>query len=278
MNASHEKPRTPTKRPRIVIAVCIVLAAVLVVSVVMLARDLMDYAHGRSTYTEAEKIANIELPTESESTSASSEATASSGDSSAADPYAAALESVDLDALREVNDEVLGWIYVPDTSISYPLVYSGDNSYYLTRTWNLEYSSVGSIFLDELNNTDFSDYNTIIYGHRMKDGSMFAGLKYYKTQDYYEQHPCVYIATDEGVVCYQIFAAYEAGTESATYTLSFDSDSDKQSFIDHCVSKSVISTGVTPTVSDKIITLSTCTGNGYATRWVVQAAAVENND
>lgn len=278
METAPKQERPRKKRQRLLILIYVVLAAVLVVSLVMLARDLQDYAHGRSTYSEAEKIANIEaIDSAAASQSAASEAGGTDSDSgkTEAELYAEALQAVDLDALREVNGDVLGWIYIPDTPISYPIVKSGDNSYYLTRTWNLEYSSVGSIFLDELSSADFSDYNTIIYGHRMKDGSMFASLKYYKKQDYWQQHPYVYIVTDSGVQRYEIFAAYEAGTESKTYQLSFADDSAKTAFINHCVSKSVIDTGVVPTTDRDIITLSTCTGNGYATRWVVQAVAAE---
>jgi sortase B len=100
---------------------------------------------------------------------------------------------------------------------------------------------------------------------------MFASLKYYKQQSYWAQHPRVYITDDNGAHCYEIFAAYEISTAGDTYKLSFPTNQSKQAYIDYCLEKSVIDTGLTPTVYDKILTLSTCTGNGHATRWVVQA-------
>ena len=111
----------------------------------------------------------------------------------------------------------------------------------------------------------------MIYGHNMNNGSMFGTLKKYKSLDYFRKHPYVYLTTDAGSARYEIFAAYEVATDGETYRLGFGSDSAKQAFLDYCVGQSVIDTGVTPQVWDRIITLSTCTGRGHETRWVVQA-------
>ena len=81
----------------------------------------------------------------------------------------------------------------------------------------------------------------------------------------------MYITDDAGSHTYEIFAAYEVSTEGDTYRLGFRDDGEKQAFIDYCLSRSVIETGVTPQVYDRILTLSTCTGRGHDTRWVVQA-------
>ncbi|MBR4869588.1 MAG: class B sortase, partial [Oscillospiraceae bacterium] len=187
------------------------------------------------------------------------------------DPYADALSAMDFAALREVNDDVLGWILIPDSAISYPMVQGSNNSYYLKRTWRLTSSVVGAIFLDAQCDDDFSDFNTIIYGHRMNNGSMFAGLAKYKNYSYYKSHPAVYISDDNGSRAYQIFAAYEVSVTGDTYRLGITSEKDKQAYIDYCLSQSLYDTGVVPTVYDSIVTLSTCTGRGHATRWVVQA-------
>ena len=187
------------------------------------------------------------------------------------DPYADALRNMDFAALREVNSDVLGWILIPNTVISYPLVQGDDNQYYLKHTWKKWTSAVGAIFLEYQNSPDFSDFNTIIYGHRMNNGSMFASLKNYKKQSYWAAHPYVYITDDNGSHKYEIFAAYEVSTAGTTYQIGFSGDASKQAFLDYCLGQSVIDTGITPTVHDKILTLSTCTGNGHATRWVVQA-------
>ncbi len=186
------------------------------------------------------------------------------------DPYADALRNMDFAALQEVNSDVLGWILIPGTRVSYPLVQGEDNSYYLNHTWKTWRSAVGSIFLEYRSSRDFSDFNTIIYGHRMNNGSMFASLAKYKNQSYWKSNPCIYITDEAGTKKYDIFAAYEIGTTEDTYRVVFEDEQRKQEFIDFCLESSVIETGIVPTVYDKIVTLSTCTGRGHATRWVVQ--------
>ncbi len=264
----------PGMSPKIRKLLLTVLALILCVSVVMVIRQTLQYKEGEAEYAEAEAL--VELPdlsdlepdpgTETEEEPDTEEETAVY-----VDPYANALAAMDFTALREVNSDMLGWILIPGTVISYPLLQGTDNQYYLTHTWKKRTNVVGSIFLECQNSADLSDFNTIVYGHRMNNGSMFGSLKYYKQQSYWAQHPTVYITDDNGVHCYQIFAAYEISTAGDAYRLSFSSDQDKQDYIDYCLSKSVINTGLTPTVYDRILTLSTCTGNGYATRWVVQA-------
>ena len=105
---------------------------------------------------------------------------------------------------------------------------------------------MGSIFLECKNSPDLSDFNTIIYGHRMNNGSMFASLKNYKKQSYWAARPCVYITDDSGSHKYEIFAAYEVSTTGTTYQLGFPKDASKQAFIDYCLAQSVIDTGITP--------------------------------
>lgn len=194
------------------------------------------------------------------------------------DPYLETLGAVDLAALRQINPDVLGWIVIPGTQIEYPLMRGTDNNYYLNNTWDRKPSSVGSIFLECQNSPDLSDFNTIIYGHRMKNGSMFAALKYYDDPAYFAEHPYVYIVSDGGVRRYEIFAAYEAAVVSRTYQLGGFTGESRQTFLDSCLERSVIDTGVAPSVSDRVLTLSTCTGRGYDTRWVVQARLTAAED
>lgn len=183
---------------------------------------------------------------------------------------------MDLNALEEVNSDVLGWITIPDTPISYPLVQAADNQYYLERAWDKTANAAGSIFLDWHVQPDFSDFNTVIYGHRMRNNSMFGSLKHYNKADYWAAHPEVFLTTEAGVARYEIFAAYEVSVLGTTYQMDgFDDAADRQAFLDFCVKQSVIDTGVVPTPDTPILTLSTCTGNGYSTRWVVQAALAE---
>ena len=265
------------KKVRIVITV--ILAAILVLCAGMIIYKNIQYSEGAETYAEAEKLAGLPDLTVIEGAqepAAADDATSETPkpDSQAVpyvDPYADLLRNMDFAALRKVNSDVLGWILIPNTAISYPLVKTDDNSYYLNRDYKKAYSAVGAIFMEQACSPDFSDFNTIIYGHRMNNGSMFAGLKYYKSNTYWKSHPYVYVTTDSGCSKYEIFAAYEISTEGDTYRLGIKNTSTKQAYIDYCVGQSLYSTGVTPTTNDHILTLSTCTGNGHATRWVVQA-------
>lgn len=251
-----------------------VLAIVLVVSAVMMIRQQMEYRRGEEIYQEAETL--VELPDLSElpapeAQEPEEETTAEEEKPVYVDPYADALRNMDFTALREVNDDVLGWILIPNTVVSYPLVQGDDNEYYLNHTWKKWTSVVGAIFMESANHSDLSNFNTVIYGHRMNNGSMFASLKYYKNLSYWKSHPYVYITNDAGSHQYEIFAAYEVSTAGETYRLQFADTQARQDFIDYCLGQSVIDTGVVPNTYDRILTLSTCTGNGHATRWVVQA-------
>lgn len=191
------------------------------------------------------------------------------------DPYADALRDMDFSALREVNPDVIGWIVIPDTVISYPLLHGEDNDYYLKHTWKGDRNAVGSIFLESRCNADLSNFNTIVYGHRMRGGSMFGTLKDFSRTDYWNAHPYVYLATEQGQYTYAIFAAYEAELESDTYRIHINDETERRNALDAYVGCSQINTGIVPAVNDRILTLSTCTGNGHATRWVVQAVLVE---
>lgn len=264
----------------------VLLGLVFLGSTGMLVYTQFQYREGDAAYAEAAEL--VELPDlpelqkepEEESTPEDSaeiqpEEPAQQEEPVYVDPYADTLRNMDFTALREVNSDVLGWILIPYTQISYPLVQGSDNDYYLNHTWRKTASSVGSIFLECRSSSDLSDFNTIVYGHRMRNGSMFASLKYYNQQSYWAAHPRIYIMNDAGMYTYEIFSAYEAGVTEDTYRLGFADDAQKQAFLDFCVGRSVISTGTVPTVEDRILTLSTCTGQGHATRWVVQAVLVE---
>lgn len=251
-----------------------VLACVFAVSAAMLIRELLQYRQGEETYAEAEELAGIPdfsgTPEPQETPDAGASASSAPG-AVYVDPYAEELKNMDFSALQAVNGEVMGWILIPNTVISYPLLQTDNNSYYLKHTWKKWTSAVGSIFLEHQNSRDFSDFNTVIYGHNMNNGSMFGSLKKYKSSAYWKSHPAVYLTDDSGSRTYQIFAAYEVSTDGLAYQIGFPSEASRQAFLDDCLSRSVIDTGVVPAVGDQIITLSTCTGHGHATRWVVQA-------
>lgn len=180
--------------------------------------------------------------------------------------------AVDLAALRKINPEVIGWIYIKDTDTSYPLLKGPDNSKYLKHTYNLTYSDFGSIFVDSAASSDFSDRNTLIYGHNTKNGSMFGSLKKYKNKSYMNAHNKIYIITSSYIYEYTVFAAYTVTTSDDVYYTDFDSDS---AFADWINERFTLSEASADTFKasgkEKIITLSTCTSRTPTERFTVNA-------
>lgn len=258
----------------------LLLLAVFLVSTALMLRQFADNAGGSDAYHDALAIASASAADAEAKDSVSAADATQAADSRSAwvpapvedeDPNMEQMAAIGLDALREVNEDVIGWIMIPDSNINYPLLQGDDNDHYLEHAWDNRSTSVGSIFLEHLSSADLTDYNTIVYGHNMNDGSMFAGLKKYSTDGYWEKHPYVYIATDEGVYRYEIFSAYKAEVDSVTYCLSFRQEKTKAEFLLHTLDNSKIDTGILPELTDRILTLSTCSGMGQSTRWVVHA-------
>ena len=269
------------KKIRLIIGA--VLALVLVIGIVMTVRQQLDYKKGRKDYDDAlatamstPSSAPEDKPEKEESAPKQEQEQENEQEEAAKprDPMLDKLEELSLENLQAVNSDVVGWITIPDTDVNYPILQTGDNRFYLNKTWKKQASTVGSIFMECQNRADLSQFNTLIYGHNMKDGSMFSVLRNYLEEGYWEEHPYVYVAVENDVRRYDIYAAYEVGVWEITYGLEIEKEEDKQEFIDFGLSKSKIDTGVVPTVEDDVLTLSTCTGNGNAatgTRWVIQA-------
>ena len=187
---------------------------------------------------------------------------------------------VDFDKLKSVNEDVVGWIYVdalPD--ISYPIVKGKDNQTYLHQTYEKNYNFAGTIFVDYENSGDFSDCNTLVYGHNMKNGSMFGHLKKFREDDkLYKQDKYFWILTPERNYRYEIITAYTTGVNSDTYTLFKGPGDESEKYLETIKGYSEIQTDDTDlTIKDRIVTLSTCTGN-ESTRFVVQGKRVDAED
>ena len=256
-----------------------VLLMVFVVSTALMVHQWLDNADGEAAYNDAVDIAmqvkEPEVPAQPQPTEIPVEATEPvtywvpvpvEGD-----PVMEEMAEINIAALREENEDVLGWIRIPDTRIDYPLLQGEDNDFYLKHTWQKQRNSVGSIFLEHLNRPDLTDFNTIVYGHNMRDKSMFGQLDNYSIEGFWETHPYVYIAIDSGVYRYEVFAFLQAPVDSVTYSIRPQRDDTKQEFIDYSMEHTWIDTGVRPVITDRILTLSTCTGRDYSARNVVQA-------
>ena len=182
--------------------------------------------------------------------------------------------TVDFEALKAQNSQVVGWIYGPDTVISYPVLRGTDNDYYLHHFMDGSVNSSGSIFMDYLCEDDLSSDNTLIYGHHMNNGSMFASIANYKFDGYLEAHPMLYYYKPERVYELQVFACFVTGGDSDVYTINFASRGDFDNFIEHMRSRSNFDTNIQVSSSDHIVTLSTCSYEYDEARYVVLCKVV----
>ena len=117
---------------------------------------------------------------------------------------------VDFAGLLQVSEDVVGWVYIDGTNINYPIVQGEDNRYYVSALMDGTENKAGSIFMDYMNNADFSDMHTILYGHNMKNGTMFHDIVYYQEQEFFEQHPVGLIMTPEKNYYFDVVSAYVA--------------------------------------------------------------------
>ena len=229
------------KKDAVIILVCVVLVIVAVVSIV--------------------KIVNLhsaEIKQEQEIQALQEEYTSSSGDTASMpdeselvkktdgdletepeDDANAWYHDIDVDfaGLKEQNEDIVGWIYFEDEeSISYPLLYSGDD-YYLRRNYLKEEEIAGSIYIDGNNNPDLSDAHTLIYGHNMRNLSMFGKLKFYKTEEgYFENHRHFQLITETGAYRYEIFAYKDVRTlTGGIYTTWKYVDDDFKEFVENTI-------------------------------------------
>lgn len=175
---------------------------------------------------------------------------------------------VDFEALQKINPDIVAWIYSPDTVINYPIVQGTDNAYYLHRLVNGQKNANGTLFMDCANSGKLAGENTIIYGHHMKNGSMFASLEKYKKQAYYEEHPVLYLLTPEKSYRLIVFAGFVTASDSDVYTLQFG-DAGRQDWIDRAKRQSDFQTDVQVGEDEPVVTLSTCDYTYEDARYVV---------
>lgn len=132
---------------------------------------------------------------------------------------------VDFSVLKKINEDIKAWIYVPDTHINYPILKGDDNDYYLHRLPDRSYAVAGSLFMDFRCSPDFSDSVTVVYGHHMKNGTMFRDLEKYKNQKFYEKHPVYWLFTESMHYRVDIFAGYVTDTDDPVFDIVKQEDS-----------------------------------------------------
>ncbi|MBR3239582.1 MAG: class B sortase [Oscillospiraceae bacterium] len=164
--------------------------------------------------------------------------------------------------------DAVGWIYCPGTPIDNGVVQAKTNDYYLHRFYDGSYSVGGSLFADCGNARDFSDRNTVIYGHHMKDGSKFARITFYRNQSYYDEHPVMYLNTPGMNYRVEIFAAFATDADSEVYTLHFESEAAYEAWLQLMKDNSDFKCNVDVAPTDRVVTLSTCSYEYDDSRYV----------
>lgn len=266
---SRQNSKKPKKKGDIVLTLALIVAvAVFCFAAYNLFHIYTEYKKGTDEYNHIEQMAVTERAPESTEE-------ASDTEQGPQPPF-----DVDFAALQGVNPDVVGWIYIEALDgISYPVVQGEDNEEYLHTTYENNYNFAGTIFIDYENSRDFTDCNTLVYGHNMKNGSMFGRLKKFsEDQTTYEKSKYFWIFTPEKDYRYEIISAYTTGVNSDTYTLFKGPGDEFQEYLDTIKGYSEIETDDTElTIKDRIVTLSTCTGND-ATRYVVQGRLADSVD
>ena len=182
--------------------------------------------------------------------------------------------TVDFAGLKELNPDCIGWIRFENIDISYPIMQGEDNEYYLKHTFEGQAVTAASIFMDANNHSDFTDQNTFIYGHNMKDKTMFGKLNDYKDEEFYKENPYFYIYTPDTLREYKIFAVYNSDPQGPVYTINMNEEEIKE-FAKECSERSMYPTGVDVSNASQIVTLSSCEATDYNYRLVVQGVLVK---
>ena len=245
----------------------IVLGAAVVVFLVaagMLIHIFMEYKKGTDIYENISSsvLTPVDKPT--------GDGTDTSSDEEENLPFV-----YDHQALLNINSEGQGYLYIPSIDLRLPVVQGTDKEYYLNHTFNKVYNAAGALFIDSRVDKGLGGSNVIIYGHNMKNGSMFAKLAYYKNESFYRQqgNDVFYIYTGDEIREYRIFDAFENDPEGYVYTCNFGTASQLQEYASTVKSYSLYDTGVDVSSATQVVTFSTCTGDG-ARRIIVQGIYV----
>ena len=165
--------------------------------------------------------------------------------------------TVDFEAAKRENPDIVAWIYCPDTVINYPVVQAQDNEYYLRRLVDGRTNSAGSLFLDYRNASDFSDLHSVIYGHNMKNGTMFGSLTNYYEQEHYDRHPVMYLLTPEKDYKVELYVGYVDAGDADIYTYPMTREKMAE-VLNASMRKTHFRSQAKLTEKDRFLTLSTC--------------------
>ena len=185
-------------------------------------------------------------------------------------------DGVDFTSLKEINEDVIGWIGLDGTIINYPVVQGSDNEYYLNHLYNRNVNWMGSVFFDYRNRNDFGDRNTAIYAHHTNNGSMFYTLESYKSQKFYDEHPSfTFFHVNGKRYEFQPFCGLVLNADVPFMQLEFSDDEEFMNYIGEFTPNSTFVSPVTVGPEDHIVTLVTCTDDFTNARYALFCKLVE---
>lgn len=188
--------------------------------------------------------------------------------------------------LRKQNSEIMGWLEIPKTDISYPVLQTKDNEYYLNHDYKRENSKEGSLFIDKAYDFSIPSTNLLIYGHRNSKGIMFENLIKYKTEEYYQEHQNITFTTEKEESNYEIISVFYSKVYNQNdtnvfryyYFINAENESQFNEFINQAKKASIYDTKKTAQYGDQLLTLSTCEYSQEDGRFVVVAKKINKNN
>lgn len=273
------------KQKNIYKILCIILLIILIVVLVMWGHSTLVEKSAAKTYEKLQESVNSDASdtktqaseTEQQSTQVSENAGDTEMDSHK-EQYDIPQKNLDWEELEAVNPDIYAWIYIPNTNIDYPVLQrSGDNDYYLQHNLDGSRGKPGCIYTEDLNSKEFTDYNTVIYGHNMKSGAMFRTLHDFEDKSFFDNNQYVYIYTKDRTLVYKIFAAYTNDAKHILNSNDFTSEQGLSDYLEKVFKKAqaegYLRDDVAVTGENAILTLSTCTTSSDK-RYIVQAVLV----
>ena len=175
---------------------------------------------------------------------------------------------VNFDMLRQINPDVVGWLYWEDTPVNYPIVQGEDNEKYLHTLFDGTYGFFGTLFVDSVTEAPFRQFNTIVYGHHMKDGSMLAAVSKLTDQGWCDEHPQLELITPDGKYHLEIWAFLNQLADSSVYMTNFRDTDMQADYLELIRSLAVYTTAVSVEPEDRIVLLSTCVAAEGEARYI----------
>lgn len=280
-NRNRKRAPEKKKRRRFGWLIPAVLLVVFVFSFANFMREFLTYQQAKNEYKELGKY--IEVIPEGEEASSDAEAEESTPEAPEEDEkeqYQYPNLQIDYDGLTATNSEFVGVIYIPVLNLTYPIAQSTGNDKYLHTTFEGTRNASGCIFLDCAASKDFSDPNSFIFGHNMKNGTMFGSLKQFlQKEELCDEDPYIYIYQKDQVLVYRIFAYYTIPVRDDVYD-DFSGDDGYDAYVadagKHSVYHSSKEEKIDWSSRPDLLTLSTCYATGHVNNFIVQAALVEN--